>query len=165
MCTGDACIPSNTNTTYLWDAILVHSAINFFIRPVLLTVWLGAPFLSAVAVSLRLNCIVLTSAVVLSLIWHVPVRAGLVFVAVDTFTASVGIIAYLALLAWLVHPAIAVTFALIFNADLFYSVDLWTQSAIRSGNSRLFWIRAGLISILLPVSPFRSPERKIHLGL
>ncbi len=22
MCTGDACIPSNTNTTYLWDATL-----------------------------------------------------------------------------------------------------------------------------------------------
>jgi len=45
---------------------------------------------------------------------------GLLFISVDTFVASVGLIAYLMLLATLAHPAIAVTFALIFNADLFY---------------------------------------------
>lgn len=98
-------------------------------------VWLLSAILSAVAVSLLLTGVVLASAVVLSLVWHVPVRAGLVFVSVDTFVASVGIIAYLMLLATLVHPAIAVTVALIFNADTFYSAQVWTQAAIRSGNS------------------------------
>jgi hypothetical protein len=65
------------------------------------------------------------------------VRAGLLFISVDTFVASVGLIAYLMLLATLAHPAIAVTFALIFNADLFYDAQMWAQSVIRSGNSSL----------------------------
>ena len=83
----------------------------------------------------------LASAVALSLGWHVPVRAGLVFVSLDTFIASVGIIAYLILLAMLVHPAVAVALALIFNAGLFYDAQVWTQSMIRSGNSS-FGLRA-----------------------
>jgi hypothetical protein len=60
----------------------------------------------------------------LSFVWRLPVRAGLRFISVDTFAACVGLIAYLMLLATLVHPAIAATFALIFNADLFYSAQM-----------------------------------------
>jgi ABC-type transport system involved in multi-copper enzyme maturation permease subunit len=109
-----------------------------FTKPCPPAVWLASAFLSAVAVSLLLTCVVLASAVMLSLGWHVPIRAGLVFIAADTFVASVGIIAYLMLLATLVHHAIAVTFALIFNADMFYAVQTWTQAAIRAGNSSVF---------------------------
>jgi len=46
-----------------------------------------------VAVSLVLNLVVLASAVTLSFIWHLPVRAGLLFISADTFVASVGLIA------------------------------------------------------------------------
>lgn len=106
-----------------------------FTKPCSPAVWLLSAFLSAAAVSLLLNCVVLASAVALSLGWHLPVRAGLIFISMDTFVASVGIIAYLMLLATLVHPAIAVTFALIFNADLFYAAQMWAQAVIRSGNS------------------------------
>jgi ABC-type transport system involved in multi-copper enzyme maturation permease subunit len=109
-----------------------------FTKPCSPAVWLLSAFLSAVAVSLLLNAVVLASTVVLSLGWHLPVRAGLAFVSVDTFVASVGIIAYLMLLATLVHPAIAATFALIFNADMFLAAQTWTQAAIRSGNSSTF---------------------------
>jgi ABC-type transport system involved in multi-copper enzyme maturation permease subunit len=106
-----------------------------FTKPCPPALWLASAFLSAVGVSLLLNGAVLASAVALSLGWHIPVRPGLVFVSADTFVASVGIIAYLMLLATLVHPAIAVTFALIFNADMFYDAQVWTQAVIRSGNS------------------------------
>jgi ABC-type transport system involved in multi-copper enzyme maturation permease subunit len=108
-----------------------------FTKPCSPALWLISAFLSAVAVSLLLHGIVLGGAAVLSLGWHLPVRAGLVFVSVDTFVASVGIIAYLMLLTTVVHPAIAVTFALIFNADLFYQFQSWTQAVIRSGTSSL----------------------------
>lgn len=108
-----------------------------FTKPCSPAVWLVSAFLSAVAVSLLLNCIVLASTVLLSFGWHLPVRAGLVFISIDTFIASVGIIAYLMLLTTVVHPAIAVTFALIFNADLFYDGNEWTQSVMRAGNSSL----------------------------
>jgi hypothetical protein len=39
------------------------------------------------------------------------------------------------LLATLVHPAIAVTLVLIFNAEMFYDAQVWTQAVIRSGNA------------------------------
>jgi ABC-type transport system involved in multi-copper enzyme maturation permease subunit len=106
-----------------------------FTKPCSPAVWLLSAILSAVAVSLLLNAVVLVSAVLLSFGWHVPVRAGLVFISIDTFAASVGIIGYLMLLAMLVHPAIAVTCALIFNASMFYDFQIWAQSAIRAGNT------------------------------
>lgn len=108
-----------------------------FTKPCSPAVWLISAFLSATAVSLLLNGIVLLSAVLLSLGWHLPVRAGLVFVSAETFVASIGIIAYLMFLTTLVHPAVAATLALIFNADLFYGGQEWTQSVIQSGNSNL----------------------------
>jgi ABC-type transport system involved in multi-copper enzyme maturation permease subunit len=106
-----------------------------FTKPCSPAMWLLSAILSAVAVSFLLNAVVLISAVLLSFGWHVPVRAGLLFISVDTFAASVGIMGYLMLLAMLVHPAIAVTFALIFNASMFYDAQVWAQAAIRAGNS------------------------------
>jgi ABC-type transport system involved in multi-copper enzyme maturation permease subunit len=106
-----------------------------FTKPCPPAIWLLSAFVSAVLVSLFINAIVLASALALSLVWHLPVRAGLLFLSVDTFIASVGIIAYLMLLTTLVHPAIAVTLALVFNADLFYDVQVWAQSLLRSGYS------------------------------
>jgi hypothetical protein len=109
-----------------------------FTKPCTPCVWLGSAFLSAVLVSLFLNGVILASTVVLSVIWHVPVRAALIFISTDNFITSVGIIAYLMLLAMLLHPALAVTFILIFNAELFYDFQVWTQGAIRAGNSSLY---------------------------
>jgi len=141
-----------------------------FTKPCPPAVWLFSAFLSAGAVSLLLNAVVLGSVMVLSLVWHVPVRPGLVFVSVDTFVASLGLIAYLILLATLVHPAIAATVALIFNADMFYNVQLWTQSVIRSGNSN-WGLRAldrlfHYLYVLLPmVYPFDRKTENIYISL
>jgi ABC-type transport system involved in multi-copper enzyme maturation permease subunit len=112
-----------------------------FTKPCSPALWLISAFLSAVAVSLLLNAAVLGGAAALSLGWHLPVRTGLVFVSLDTFIASVGLIAYLMLLTTLLHPAIAATFALIFNADLFFEFQRWAQVMIRSGNTS-FALRA-----------------------
>src|SRR5882672_7023010 len=77
-----------------------------FTKPCSPALWLTSAFLSAVAVSFLLHCIVLGGAAALSLGWHLPVRGGLVFVSMDTFLASVGIIAYMMLLTTVAHPAI-----------------------------------------------------------
>src|SRR5712672_1835244 len=69
-----------------------------FTKPCSPASWLIAAFLAAVAVSLLLHVIVLGGAAAMSLIWHLPVRAGLLFVSADTFIVSVGLIAYLMLL-------------------------------------------------------------------
>ena len=95
---------------------------------------------------------------------------GLLFISVDTFVASVGLLAYLMLLATLAHPAIAVTFALIFNADLFYDAQMWAQSVIRSGSSN--WALRALerlfhyLYLLLPmVHPFGKKTENIYSSL
>ena len=108
-----------------------------FTKPCTPAVWLASAFLSAVFVSFLLNGVVFVSTVMLSLFWHLPVRAGLVFLSLDTFVSSIGITAYLMLLATLVHPAIAAVIPLIFNADLFYAGQTWAQAVIRSGNSSM----------------------------
>src|SRR5712692_5154918 len=97
-----------------------------FTKPCPPALWLLSAFLSAVIVSLLLNFVVLASTTFLSLVWHVSVRPGLVFLSAETFVVSVGLIAYLMLLATLVHPALAAICTLIFNAYLFYGAQVWT---------------------------------------
>lgn len=137
-------------TTLNWFILLFTAGVGLFVisshlrnrslkivftKPCTPAVWLLSAFLSAVAVSFALNAVILGGSLLASLIWHLPVRTGLLFGSAYSFTTSVGLIAYMMLLATLVHPAIAVTFALVFNASLFYSTNLWTESVIRSGNS------------------------------
>jgi hypothetical protein len=141
-----------------------------FTKPCSPALWLMSAFLSAVLVAFVLNGIVLAGAVVLSTFWHLPVRAGLLFVSADTFIASVAVIAYLMLLTMLLHPAIAVTLALVFNTGLFYGAQMWTQTVIRSGNSskalhvldRVFHY----LYLLLPlVHAFDTKTEAIHESL
>lgn len=141
-----------------------------FTKPCRPEVWLLSAFLSAAAMSLFLNIVVLGSGVLLSALWHLPVRMGLVFVSAETFVASLGLIAYLILLATVMHPALAAIVAIIFNADLFYQFDVWTKAAIRSGNSS-FALRVvervfHSFYILLPiVYPFDKQTENIHTSL
>ena len=141
-----------------------------FTKPCSPAVWLLSAFLSAVLVSLLLNFMILAGSTLLSLVWHIPVRPGLVFVSAETFAVSVGLIAYLMLLATLVHPAVAAICTLIFNADLFYSAHLWTEAVIRSGNKGP-WLRGlnGLfhwLYLALPMLyPFDKKTEPVHVSL
>ncbi len=141
-----------------------------FTKPCPPALWLLSAFLSAVIVSLLLNFLVFASATLLSLLWHVPVRPGLVFLSAETFVVSVGLISYLMLLATLVHPAIAAISSLIFNAYLFYDAQLWTEVVIRSGNTSP-WLRIlkGLfhwLYLALPMLyPFSKKTEGVHASL
>jgi ABC-type transport system involved in multi-copper enzyme maturation permease subunit len=141
-----------------------------FTKPCRPALWLLSAFLSATLVSLFLNAVVLTGGIVLSLMWHLPVRFGLVFVSAQTFAISLGLISYLMLLATVMHPALAAIVALIFNADLFYEFQVWTLGAIRSGNNH--WALKTLervfhtFYIALPMlDPFDNKTENIHISL
>jgi hypothetical protein len=104
------------------------------------------------------------------LVWHVPVRPGLIFLSIETFAASIGLIAYLMLLATLMHPAVAAIFAMIFHAALFYSADLWTQAAIRSGSTSIALrilekLFHGLYILLPMFQPFGKETEGVHVSL
>lgn len=129
-----------------------------FTKPCPPWIWLLSAFLAAVIVAILLDLVVLGGVTVLSLVWHLPIRAGLVFVSADTFIASIGLAAYLMLLANLMHPAIAAIFALIFNADLFYDGQLWARSALRAGNhSAGLRVMEHFFHALYLVSPILHP--------
>jgi hypothetical protein len=141
-----------------------------FTKPCPPSMWLGSAFLSAVLISLFLNSLILGGTVILSLIWHVPVRTALIFISADNFIISVGIIAYLILLATVLHPALAVAFILIFNAEMFYNFQVWAQGAIRAGNSslylRVFEKFFHFLYLLLPmVNPYGKKMEDVHSSL
>jgi ABC-type transport system involved in multi-copper enzyme maturation permease subunit len=104
-----------------------------FTKPCPPPVWLASAFLSAVVASLILNVAILVGALAVSLIWHAKVEPGLVYLSLVTFAASVGMIAYMMFLATILHPVIAAVFALLFNPDLFYNIQIWTQVMINGG--------------------------------
>jgi len=141
-----------------------------FTKPCPPAVWLLSTFLSAALVSLLLNMVVLTGGIVLSLVWHFPVRVGLFFVSAQTFAISLGLISYLALLGTVMHPVLAAVVALIFNAELFYDFHLWTLGAIQSGYNH--WALRALervfhvFYIALPMlDPFDDKTANIHSSL
>jgi len=103
-----------------------------FTKPCRPPLWLASAFLASALVSLLLTGFVLFFAVALSFLWHVPVRAGLVFISLDTFLACMAMSAYFIFLATFLHPAIAVAFALIFNASLFYYLRILVHNALHA---------------------------------
>lgn len=103
-----------------------------FTKPCPPPLWLASAFLACAVVSLLLIGFVLISAVALSFLWHVPVRAGLVFISLDTFLGAMEMSAYFIFLTTFLHPAIAVAFALIFNGSLFYYLRILMHNALHA---------------------------------
>jgi hypothetical protein len=105
-----------------------------FTKPCPPALWLGSAFLSAVLASLMINLVILVLALAVSLVYPMRVVGGLFYTSVDTFAASTGLIAYLMFLGVVMHPVIAVVFALIFSSTTFYALLTWTQAAIQAGS-------------------------------
>jgi hypothetical protein len=105
-----------------------------FTKPCPPGLWLASAFLSAAFVAFLLTAGVLLSTIALSLCWHVPVRAGLLFMSLHSFVISLIVIGYTLLLGTLVHPALAIAVILIFNEASFFSAQEWAQAMIRSAN-------------------------------
>jgi len=106
-----------------------------FTKPCSPPVWLASAFLASAVVVALFTALILVCAVALSFLWHVPVRAGLLFVSLDTLIAGIGMAAYFIFLTTLMHPAIAVAFALIFNASLFYSLWIAMHNFLKSART------------------------------
>jgi lysylphosphatidylglycerol synthetase-like protein (DUF2156 family) len=109
-----------------------------FTKPCPPTLWLGSAYLSAIAVSLLVNAAILACALGMSLLGHTKVQAGLTFISLDTFAASLGMIAYLMFLAMVIHPIIAAVIVLVFNPSTFYALQLWTLAVYSAGHKSVF---------------------------
>jgi ABC-type transport system involved in multi-copper enzyme maturation permease subunit len=138
-----------------------------FTKPCPPPVWLASTFLASALVSLLLIGFVLICAVALSFLWHVPVRAGLVFISLDTFLAAMGMAAYFIFLTTVLHPAVAVAFALVFNGSLFYYLRILMHGASQvAGKSVILRSLEHLFHFLYVMAPmtraFESKTKAIY---
>jgi ABC-type transport system involved in multi-copper enzyme maturation permease subunit len=138
-----------------------------FTKPCPPPLWLASAFLASALVSLVLIGFVLLCAVGLSLIWHVAVRPGLVFISLDTFLAAVEMSGLFIFLTTFLHPAIAVAFALIFNGSFFYYLRMFMHNALKTATHR--FILKGLedifqfLYLMVPMShAFESKTTSIY---
>jgi hypothetical protein len=91
-------------------------------------------------------------------------------VAADTFVISIGLAAYLMLLATVLHPAIAAILAIILNADMFYEGFVWARSAIHAGNhsagARVLEHFFHFLYLIAPIlHPFSRNTANIYVSL
>lgn len=108
-----------------------------FTKPCPPSLWLASAFLASILVSLFLQLIVTAVAMVACLALHARVQMGVLFVALDSFAISVGMIGYLTFLATAIHPVLAVVFVLIFNPSMFYQLRLEMLGFIASGSKNV----------------------------
>jgi ABC-type transport system involved in multi-copper enzyme maturation permease subunit len=142
----------------MWSHLSNRSLKMVFTKPCPPALWLASTFLASALVSLLLSGVVLAGMLILSLVWHLPIRAGLVFISFDTFLAAVEMSAYFIFLDTFLHPAIAVAFALVFNASLFYWLRLWAHGAIATyGKSIMFRGMEHVFHFLYLLVPMTRP--------
>jgi ABC-type transport system involved in multi-copper enzyme maturation permease subunit len=106
-----------------------------FTKPCTPALWLVSAFAAAIAVIAVISIAIFACSIGLSFCWHLPVKAGLLFGALDNLIASIGTLVYVALMAMLLHPAIAVIVVLIFNASTFYAAQFQMLALMRTGSS------------------------------
>jgi len=128
--------------------------------------WLASAYLSAVLVSALVNAAILACALAVSLVAHAKIQAGLAFVSLDTFAGSLALTAYFMFLAMIIHPVIAVVFALVFNPSIFYHMQIWTQALINSGAGGAFLrLVERLFHILYMTFPMVHPFSRETSGI
>lgn len=95
-----------------------------FTKPCPPGLWLGSVLAATAGVTLALDGLILLVALVISAVYRIPVQGGLVYIALSTLFASIGMISWLMLLAMVMHPLLAAGVAAIFGPWTFGSLEV-----------------------------------------
>ena len=109
-----------------------------FTKPATPELWIFSGLLAAILVSLALHLVIFFASVGLSLAWGVPVQAGFLFTALDSFFRSAILLGYLSFLAVVLHPVVAVILVLVFNESAFYGLMFMMEAAVRATGKNPF---------------------------
>lgn len=109
-----------------------------FTKPCPPWLWLVSALAATAGVTLAIDGLILLIALVVSAVYRMPVQGGLIYIALATLFASIGMIAWLMLLAMVMHPAIAAAVAVIFGPWTFRSLDMLTSVRLSQGKGGLF---------------------------
>jgi ABC-type transport system involved in multi-copper enzyme maturation permease subunit len=141
-----------------------------FTKPCSPETWLLSHYISAGLVLLTGMLVSVVLYLALSLIWNIPIQAGILAYSFNLCVSIVLTFCYLVLLSAWLHPIIAGLVYLAFSENMFYWLALLCKSGIDTLESALLkgmltvlhWITYGLYYVLPAMKPFE--EKMKHLG-
>ncbi len=126
-------------------------------RPCPPDIWLLAVFLSAILVTAAIYLVVFLAAAFLFVVWQVPFQWGLPFLTLMGFFRAVTVMAYLTMLATLMHPILAIMVAALFQDFMFQQLMtlVMAGAATASGamHQFLFQLLHGALYVVYLVLP------------
>jgi hypothetical protein len=129
-----------------------------FTKPATPEVWLASGLFAAILVGLTLHLLIAGLCVGLSLAWGVPVQAGFLFSALDSFLRSAILLGYLSFLTVVLHPVVAVLIVLVFNEGAFYGLISMMEAAIRAtGGSPVLPVFKEIFRAIYILLPMTTP--------
>jgi hypothetical protein len=139
-------------------------------KPCLPETWLAAALGSAVIASAALFAVILGGTLSACLVWHIPYQSGFALVSIESFLQAILVMSYMLLLTLLMHPAVAVVVALLFNEDTFYGMRFALLTAIKAtgGNPLLPIIEKityAVYMVLPTFSPYAVKTADVHESL
>lgn len=142
-------------------------------KPCPLEVWLLSILATALLISFTLHLLNLLIALILFCLWHIPIQAGVFYLAVDALLESAIMIAVLIFLVSVFHPFIAVLLMAVVNEHLFHylltlimgGLEAVTITTVKSALQIGYWIAYGFYLILPSYGPYSHQKAHIHSSL
>lgn len=101
-------------------------------------VWLLAVLATALLVSITLHLLNLLIALLLFFFWHIPLQAGIFYIAVNAFMQSAIMVSVIIFLVSVFHPFIAVLLMAVVNESLFYYLLLLITAGIKTAETHIY---------------------------
>lgn len=140
-----------------------------FTKPCTIESWFLSIYLTTLLISGILFLIILLIASILFLVWEIPFQPGLIYQLLYTFLQGWIYFSFLIFLGMILHPFLAIYFAIIFNEQTFYFLLLSIKHAIKDATTfaKIFWLTiaeklANFIYMILPTSPYKEQIEKIE---
>jgi hypothetical protein len=147
-----------------------HHVRLVFTRPGSRETWLASVFLSACLVSVAIHAAGALLTLGLSLAWSITFQPGFVFLAVQSMFSALVVVSMLTALGTVLHPMIAVLFAVFFNESVFRYLDTWLLGTVQANHGGILartgeWAANGLYRLLPMLDPFAWHTAEVETSL
>jgi hypothetical protein len=120
-----------------------------FTKPCLPETWLLSSFLSAAIVAFFLYAGAFIIAVFLSAIWGIPFPSGIIYISLNEYFQTIGLMAYVTFLSVIFHPVLAALFVLLFQEQTFYFMKMLLASGVKAAGEKAILPIVKLLKLLV----------------
>jgi hypothetical protein len=117
-------------------------------KPCTSEIWLAAHFASVLLVAAVLYLFIVTGALILFKIWHIPLQWGVFYVVVEGFLRLVLIVFVLSFLVSVMHPFLAIILMSIANENTFYHLLVLLSAAADHATTALAKCGYGIAQVI-----------------